>query len=122
MAKDSETNIQELKQKIKAFAEERDWDQFHNAKDLAIAMSIEVSELLELFRFKSNKEVEDFFKNPQKRKDIEDEMADVLFFLTRLAQRYNIDLSNAFEEKIRESAKKYPVEKAKGSNKKYNEL
>lgn len=122
MPKDHETNLHEIKEFIKKYCEERDWDQFHGAKELAIALIIESAELLEPFRFKSEKEVEELFKNPEKREHIEDEMADVLYFLFRLAQKYDIDLSEAFERKMEKSAKKYPVEKAKGSNKKYDEL
>ncbi len=122
MAKDHERSLHEIKEFIKKYCDERDWDQFHNAKDLAIALSIEASELLEPFRFKSKEEVEELFKDPKKREDIEDEMADVLYFLFRLAQRYNIDLSEAFDRKMEKSSKKYPIDKAKGSNKKYNEF
>mgnify|MGYP001578539328 CR=1 FL=1 len=122
MTKDNERKIQEIKDFIKKFCDERDWDQFHNAKDLAMALSIESSELLEHFRFKSLKEVEELFKNPQKKEEIEDEMGDILYFLFRLAQKYNIDMSEAFDRKMEKSAKKYSVDKAKGSNKKYNEL
>jgi NTP pyrophosphatase (non-canonical NTP hydrolase) len=122
MVKDNEKNIQEIKDFAKKYCEERDWDQFHGAKELAIALIIEASELLEPFRFKSELEVEELFKNPKKREEIEDEMADILYFLTRLAQKYDIDLAEAFERKMEKSAKKYPIEKAKGSNKKYNEL
>jgi NTP pyrophosphatase (non-canonical NTP hydrolase) len=119
---DKEIKIHELKDKIKKLCDERDWDQFHGAKDLAIGIITEASEVLEHFRFKSDKEVEEMFKNSEKREHIEDEMADVMWFLFRLAQKYNIDLSEAFEKKIKKFEQKYPVEKAKGSNKKYNEL
>lgn len=122
MAKDHERKIQEIKELIKEYCEERDWDQFHGAKELAIALVLEAGEVLEPFRFKSEKEVEELFKNPEKKEDIEDEMADVLYFLFRLAQKYDIDLAEAFDRKMEKNKKKYPVEKAKGSNKKYNEL
>jgi NTP pyrophosphatase (non-canonical NTP hydrolase) len=122
MAKDSERKIHELKDKIKEFCDARDWDQFHNAKELAIALSIEASELLEIFRWKSPEEVKSIFENPEKKEDIEDEMADVLYFLVRMAQRYDIDLSEALDRKIEKNNTKYPVDKARGSNKKYNEL
>ena len=71
MAKDHERKIQEIKDLVKEYCEERDWDQFHGAKDLAVALSIESSELLEHFRFKSKEEVEELFKNPKKRGEIE---------------------------------------------------
>ena len=119
---DQETNIHELKEKIQKFCEDRDWDQFHSAKELTIALIIETAELLEHFRWKSEKEVKEMFENKAKREDIEDEMADVLYFLIRLAQRYNIDLSEVLDRKMNKNEQKYPVEKARGSNKKYNEL
>ena len=122
MAKDHETKIHELKERIKKFCEERDWDQFHNAKELAIALSIEASELLEIFRWKNEKEVEELFKNPEKKEHIREEMADILYFLVRLAQRYDLDLSEALENKMEKNEKRYSVDKFKGSNKKYNEL
>ena len=120
--KDHETKLYELKDKIKAFCEARDWDQFHNAKEHAIALSIEASELLEIFRWKNEKEVAELFKNEKKKEGIEDEMADILYFLVRMAQRYDLDLSEALDRKMEKNEKKYPVEKAKGSNKKYNEF
>ncbi|MBS3167163.1 nucleotide pyrophosphohydrolase [Candidatus Woesearchaeota archaeon] len=119
---DSKTTIKELKEKMKVFSEERDWTQFHGAKDLAIAISIEAGELLEHFRFKSEKEIELMFNNSKKKEDICNEIADILTYLVRLAQKYNIDLSDEFNKKIEISKKKYPIEKFKGSNKKYNEI
>jgi NTP pyrophosphatase (non-canonical NTP hydrolase) len=116
---DDTTNIAELKGKVKRFCEARDWDQYHNAKDLAIGVSTEAGELLDLFRFKSPGEVEEMFLDDGEREDIEDEMADVLFFLLRMAQMNDIDLSGAFERKMLKNEKEYPVEKARGSNKKY---
>lgn len=118
---DDKTTLLELKEKIKKFCEDRDWNQYHGAKDLAIGIITEASELLENFRFKSEKEVEEIL-NSDKRKEITEEVADILFFVLRLAQRYDIDLSTELEEKLKKSAEKYPIEKAKGSNKKYNEL
>jgi len=119
---DQETSILELKEKIKKLCEERDWDQYHGAKDLAIGVITEASELLEHFRFKDEKQTEEMFDNPDKKQEIEEEMADILWFLFRLAQKYNIDLSEAFEKKLVKFKEKYPVEKSKSSNKKYDEL
>lgn len=119
---DHKTNIQELKERIKKFCEDRDWDQYHGAKDLAIGIITESSELLEHFRFKSEKEIEEMFKNQEKKQDISEEMADVLYFLLRLAQKYDIDIATELNKKMEKNEKKYPIEKAKGSNKKYNEL
>jgi NTP pyrophosphatase (non-canonical NTP hydrolase) len=117
-----EANFSELKEKVKNLCEERDWDQFHGAKDLAIGIITEASEVLEHFRFKSEKEVEDLFKNSEKREHIENELADVFWFLLRFSQKYEINLNEAFQRKILEFEKKYPIEKSKGSNKKYNEI
>ncbi len=119
---DSSTNIEDLKQKVKKFCEDRDWDQFHNPKDLAIGIITESAELLEHFRFRSEKEIEEIFKDPKKRENISEEMADILIFLLRLSQRYSIDLSLELDKKLEKNAKKYPVEKSKGSNKKYGEF
>jgi NTP pyrophosphatase (non-canonical NTP hydrolase) len=119
---DSKTNIQELKDLVREFCEERDWDQYHNAKDLTIGIITEVSELLQHFRFKSGKEIEDIFDSPEKREKINEEIADVLYFILRLAQKYDIDLATVLRKKIGKNMEKYPVEKAKGSNKKYTEL
>ena len=119
---DHQTNINDLKEKIKKFCEDRDWDQFHNAKELAIGIVTEASELLQHFRFKSEKQVEKMFKDPSKRQEISEEVADVLYFLMRLSQKYDIDLTTELNKKIQKNEQKYPIEKSKGSNKKYDEL
>jgi NTP pyrophosphatase (non-canonical NTP hydrolase) len=116
------TSLDDLKNSVKYFCEAREWDQYHNAKDLAIGVSTEAGELLDLFRFKSQEEVEAMFRDAREREDIEDEVSDVLFFLLRLGQKYDIDLSRAFERKMKKNALKYPVEKTRGSNKKYNKF
>ena len=122
MSLDEDTKIHELKELSKKFAEDRDWDQYHNAKDLAIGIVTEAAELLEHFRFKSKVEVEEALSNPQKKEEISEELADILYFVLRLAQRYDIDITEAFKGKLAKNEKKYPVSKAKGSNKKYTEL
>ncbi|HCW54091.1 MAG TPA: nucleotide pyrophosphohydrolase [Clostridium sp.] len=118
---DQNTNIEKLKQIIKKFCDDRDWEQFHNPKDLAIGISTEANELLSLFRFKNNEDMKEMFNNPVKREDIEDETADVFFFLLRFAEMNGIDLAGALRRKIEKNNKKYSVEKFKGSNKKYSE-
>lgn len=119
---DSTTNIQELKDKIRKFCESRDWDQFHGAKDLTIGIVTEASELLEHFRFKSEDEIRVMFSSSDKKDKLSEEMADIFYFLLRLAQKYNIDLSDSLNKKMVKNEQRYPVENAKGSNKKYNEL
>ncbi len=119
---DNKTNINVLKQEVKKFCELRDWDQFHNPKDLAIALITESSELLELFRFKTNPECEEMLRDEKKRQIIADELADTLYFLLRFAQKYDIDLTSEFIRKMKLNEEKYPVEKFRGSNKKYSEV
>ncbi len=114
-------NGENLKEEIRKFCEDRNWDQFHGIKDLAIGVATEAAELLEIFRFQSENQCESLIQG-ERRKEISDELADVLFFVLRIAQKYNIDLDAAFREKMQKNAQKYPVEKARGSNKKYNEF
>ena len=117
---DNISTIQELKELVKDFCEERDWDQFHNQKELAIGISTEANELLQLFRFKNEKQMNELMKG-EKRKEVEEELADVLYFVLRFAQMNEIDLSSAIKAKVKKNNEKYPIEKAKGCNKKYNE-
>ena len=119
---DYKTTIQELKLKVKKFCEDRDWDQFHNAKELAIALSLESAEVLDLFRYKSAEEVEKMLKNPDKKLELSEELADVLYLVFRISQLYDIDLSSEFNKKMAKNELKYPVELAKGKNNKYTEL
>lgn len=118
---DQTTTLQSLKDFIQNFCTERDWDQFHSAKDLAIGVSTEANELLELFRFKSESEIAAKLTEPDFRTKLSHELVDVLFFVLRLSQKYNVDLSSAFAEKMQLNAQKYSIEKSKGSNKKYND-
>ena len=100
--------------RIKKFTEERDWAQFHNAKDLALAISIEASELNECFLWKSADE-----GNVDK---IKDELADILIYALLFADKYNFDLNEIISQKLHKNEKKYPVDKAKGNAKKYTDL
>ncbi|MBS3137410.1 nucleotide pyrophosphohydrolase [Candidatus Woesearchaeota archaeon] len=119
---DAKTSINELKELAEKFREERDWKQFHTPKDMAMNIVIEGGELLEHFRYRTNDEIRQFLSNPDKMKEISNEIADVLLGLLYLSTDLNIDIASAFDEKLRLSAKKYPIEKAKGVNKKYTEL
>lgn len=106
--------INQLTEAILRFRNERDWAQFHNAKDLAAGLSIEAAELLEQFLWKQPKEAD-----PAK---VQAELADVLIFALLLAHEQKIDLTQAITQKLAENAVKYPVEKAKGRATKYDEL
>lgn len=99
------------------FREDRDWKQFHKIKDLLLGLNIEVSELQELFLWKTDEEIEVVDKSK-----IENEIADIFIFLTYLCDKFNIDLKEAVVNKIDVNSLKYPVEQSKGSNKKYNEF
>ncbi len=119
---DNATTLDELKALVKKFNGERDWDQFHTPKDLAMAIAAEAAEVVEIFVYKTEEQSESFFKDEKKRTDIEDELADVFWAVLMICEKYDIDLSEALKEKMRKSALKYPIEKSKGSNKKYTEL
>ena len=119
---DDETSISELKKRVQAFCEERDWDQFHGPKDVAIGIVTEASELLANFRFLNADQSVQAFADPEKRMLIESELADVLFFVLRLAQRFEIDLDDSLRKKLEINAARYPVENARGRNVKYTEL
>lgn len=115
-------SIKQLTAMVQAFCEARDWDQFHGPKDLAIGVITEASELLEPFRFLSEDEALALLRDPKRKEQIEDEVADVLFFLLRFTQRFNIDLGKAVTRKLAQIEDKYPLEKSRGSNRKYTEL
>lgn len=102
----------QLLEKIKKFNEDRDWDQFHSPDNLAKSISIEAGELLECFQWNNEYDLE----------NVTDEMADVFVYLLDLANKLNIDLLDVTDKKIDKNALKYPVDKAKGNAKKYNNL
>lgn len=112
----SDLNIQEMQKVIKEFCEARDWDQFHGAKDLAIGAVTEASELLEHFRFLNEDQVSSLLKDSQKRKEVGEELADVLFFLLRFSQRFDFNLSECFQSKMEKNGRKYPVDEFRGQN------
>lgn len=107
---------------VKEFCAERDWDQFHNPKDVAIGIVTEAAELIDHFRFKSEGDMAAMMKDPEKRRAISEELADVLYFTLRFAQLYDIDLAREFIRKMEINNMKYPVEKSRGSNLKYTEM
>jgi NTP pyrophosphatase (non-canonical NTP hydrolase) len=118
----NETTLLELQNLVKEFCVERDWGQFHNIKDLSLALTVEIGELLELFMWKDVSELPSLLNDPIKKEAVEDEVADILFLLLRIAQTSDINLASSLKRKIMKNAVKYPVDKARGSNKKYNEL
>jgi NTP pyrophosphatase (non-canonical NTP hydrolase) len=107
-------DIGEITQALLKFRNERDWEQFHNPKDLALAINVEAGELLELFLWKNSESA-----NTEK---IKEELADVFAYAFLLAEKYKLDVKEIVLEKIAKNGEKYPVEKAKGTAKKYDEL
>ncbi|EDY83146.1 hypothetical protein VDG1235_2770 [Verrucomicrobiia bacterium DG1235] len=114
------SSLSQLTEKLIAFRDARDWKQFHNPKDLATALSIEASELQEIFLWKNPKEVAAIVS--KKQTHIKEEVADIASFLLLLCHELEIDLVEAVSAKIEKNAAKYPVDKAKGTHAKYNEL
>ncbi|MPN63554.1 hypothetical protein SDC9_211318 [bioreactor metagenome] len=112
--------MKQLQAQIRTFCDERDWTQYHSPKELAIGISTEANELLEIFRFIKEDQLDDVLK--QKKEAIANELSDVFFYLLRFADLYDIDLVRAFNNKMMINSQHYPVAKAFGSNKKYNEL
>ena len=114
--------LAELQRAVVGFRDERDWEQFHQLKDLTLGLQIEASELAELFLWKTREECLDLLGEEKARGRLADEMADVLIFLLYLAEESGISLDQAVRDKLVANARKYPVETAKGSAKKYSEL
>ena len=109
----------ELRNKLRKFVAERDWDQFHSPKNLATALSVEAAELLEHFQWLSDAESAGL--PPEKRAQVRDELADVLIYLVRLADKLDVDLLAAVDAKMAKNALKYPADKVRGSMKKYSD-
>jgi NTP pyrophosphatase (non-canonical NTP hydrolase) len=108
------SDIGQIIQELKKFRDERNWAQFHNPKDLAVAISVEASELLELFLWKSPEEAS--------AARVKEELADVFAFAFLMADKFNLDVKEIVSEKTKHNRQKYPVEKAKGNARKYNEF
>jgi NTP pyrophosphatase (non-canonical NTP hydrolase) len=118
--KESRPTLDDLLAAALKFRDEREWKQFHNFKDLAVTLCLEAAEVLEHAQWKNAAELERHLK--QKHEEVADELADVLHVLLLLAEHAKVDLGEAFAKKLAKTAKKYPVEKARGSAKKYHEL
>ncbi len=114
------SDLRKLQDRIVQLRNDRDWQQFHTPKDMAISLSLEASEVLELFQWKSHEEIEQYLKTH--KQDLSDELADVLAYLLLIANDLDIDLPQAFEKKMQKNEAKYPVAKAKGKHTKYTEL
>ena len=114
------SDIAKLTDALVKFRDERDWKQFHNPKDCALSLSLEAAEVLEHFQWKNGEELEKYVI--ERKIDIAEELADVLYWVLLLSNDLKIDLVEAFEKKMIRNGKKYPVEKAKGRHTKYTAL
>ena len=117
---DTDYTLKEIQNMIRKFCDHRNWDQFHNPKDLAISLNLEASEVLEHFQWKNEQEIVDHLKD--NKEDVGHELADTLYWVLLIANKLDINLSEAFYEKMKKNERKYPIEKAKDSHKKYTEL
>jgi dCTP diphosphatase len=116
---DPQTTIRELKDLVRAFSRERDWEQFHHPKDLGVARACEVGEVLEHFRYKTNDEITTALEAPGARRALAHELADCLWLLLRLADVCEVDLAGSLEEKVALAAIKYPIDQSYGRADKY---
>ena len=115
----SEPAIEELKIKLREFAQERDWEQFHSPKNLSMALSVEASELVEHFQWMTEEQSADL--QPNRHAAVAFELADIFIFLLRLSDQLDVDLMEITKRKIELNNKRYPIDKVKGSSKKYDE-
>lgn len=107
-------DFDKIKEKIKQFNLERDWDKFHNPKDLLIALVSEVGELAECYRWLNPNELESVHTSPEKKKKIEEEIADIMMYLITLSYKTNIDIFKVIEDKLEKNKLRYPIDKVKG--------
>lgn len=115
-------DVERLRSVLATFAHNRDWDQFHSPKNLAMALSGEVGELVEVFQWLTEEQSRQVKGEHEAAKAVRDELADVIMYAVRLADVLEIDINAAVISKLDQNNQKYPVEKARGSNKKYNKL
>lgn len=114
------SDVDRLTKKIIKFRDARDWHQFHNPKDVAISLSLEASEVLEHFQWKSKEEIGEYIKT--NKAEIGEELADVLYWVLLMSHDLKIDIASALEKKLEKNARKYPIRKAKGKHTKYTKL
>ena len=115
-------NVEKISGEVNKFIEDRSWDQFHSIKNLSMALSVEVSELVELFQWLKESESNETSSKPELKEKVEDEVADIFIYLMKISLKANINIEEAVFRKIQKNSEKYPIDKAKNSSKKYNEL
>jgi NTP pyrophosphatase (non-canonical NTP hydrolase) len=114
--------MEKLKILVNKFSADRDWDQFHSVKNLSMALSVESSELLEIFQWMTEVESNEILNMPDQLSKVEDEVADIFLYLLRIVTKTNIDLEKVVLNKLSKNAEKYPVELSRGNAKKYDQL
>lgn len=114
------TDFNHFRLRIRQFADQRDWDQYHSPKNLAMALIVEAAELVEHFQWLSEADSQSL--PPAKLRQVGEELADIQIYLLRIADKLNVDMADAVDKKIAANALKYPVDLARGSSKKYNEF
>jgi NTP pyrophosphatase (non-canonical NTP hydrolase) len=112
-------DLESLKKRLRQFAAERDWDQFHSPKNLSMALVVEASELVEMFQWLTEKQSSEL--SPDTLREVEAEMADIFIYLIRMADKLNVNLAEAAERKIKQNELKYPRDRVRGSSKKYSD-
>tara|TARA_B100001175_G_C19385394_1_gene578680 strand:+ start:32 stop:379 length:348 start_codon:yes stop_codon:yes gene_type:complete len=112
---DKQTSIEEIKSLIESFVSERDWQQFHSPKNLAMSISIESAELMEIFQWVSLEKAKEIMMKGDSRQDAIDEIADIIIYSIAFCIRNNIDVSKAIKQKVKKNIKKYPAENFRGS-------
>jgi dCTP diphosphatase len=115
-------NTELLLSEIEKFVNDRDWDQFHSIKNLSMALSVESSELLEIFQWMNEQQSNQIESKPEALGQVEDELSDIFYYLLRISSKLNINLEESLLKKMKKNAEKYPIEKSKGLAKKYNEI
>jgi NTP pyrophosphatase (non-canonical NTP hydrolase) len=113
-------DISDVQRRLQKFADERDWNQFHNPKNLVMALSGEMGELAEIFQWLTDSQSIELKKESSEKDAVEEEIADMLLYLLRLSDKLDIDLNKAIDRKLKKNADKYPVSLAKGNATKYN--
>jgi dCTP diphosphatase len=114
-------NVESINEKIKKFTQDREWEQFHSIKNLVMALNVESSELLEIFQWMKEEDSNLVSENENLKEKIGDEIADIFMYLLSIANKSKIDIEEVVLNKLNKNAIKYPVDKAKGNSKKYNE-
>jgi dCTP diphosphatase len=122
MTGDSESTFEDFKKRILHFSEEREWGKIHSPKNLSMALASEAAELMELFLWVDSRDSRALVDDPVKGPKVREELADIMIYALEFANRTNIDVAKAIEEKIRVNGIKYPVDKFRGSSKKYDEV